>query len=155
MKTSSPLSIKRVISGISRLATLTCIIILFACARSEDIAPGPGLEEKIVWEIKHAINLDDAGDSFAYDCKFVTEGLKAILWDQKGVGGNSEFVITNRTGVWADVTLDGEVLYQVEQDGLTGSIKIKRLSGKAEITLDLGVSGGRYRFEVEKISTSN
>lgn len=105
------------------------------------------ITNQINWHATRATNLDNPGDQFKFICDFVTHGNNSIKWIQKGAAGTTDFVVNSIEGEWKDTSKDGQIVFRVSQDETSGSITIKRKTGKTIISMDLG-EGSRYKFEI-------
>ena len=133
---------------------IVCLAFLICCFNgfSQDISTST-----ITWTVNHGFDLKSNSD-FNYQGSFTTNGSNSITWSQGSGNFISTFTISSLQGTWTDVSTNGTVTYQVEQDGSSGTLKFERTSEGIFVTLDFpsGDSQGSWlKFQVSSLSQAN
>ncbi|MFZ6011190.1 MAG: hypothetical protein ACOYXT_12660 [Bacteroidota bacterium] len=92
------------------------------------------------------------GKTKAYSGVFETSSEQSVVWKQKAA--TTTFQVTGMEGSWTDVKTDGKVIFQVDSEGITGTLTLERSSSGTFVTLDLDLGSGstmKHRYRIEKV----
>lgn len=138
----------------NKVSYIICLAFLICCFNgfSQDISAST-----ITWTVNHGLDLKTNSD-FNYQGSFTTRGTGSITWSQGGGNYISTFTMSSIQGTWTDVSANGTITYQVQQDGSSGTLKFERTAGGIFITLDFpsGDSQGSWlKFQVSSLTQTN
>jgi hypothetical protein len=125
---------------------------LAGVASSQDI-----LNSKLAWTVTQLTDLN-TNAVMNYQCVFKTNKQLSIAWVQDEGAFTTDITVEQVQGSWTDVGANGQVVYSVTTDGLTGTITFKRADGELSITLDLQQLSGpnlRHKYTVPAVALFN
>jgi len=110
--------------------------------------------ETLSWKAISATNAVD-GSSVNYSGDFVSNGNTSVDWIQSGGKMTSHYTVTSVDGQWSNCSTDGQIIYNVQINGLNGSITFKRSNGQLTIRLQVDLSDQpdfNYLFTVSNVN---
>jgi hypothetical protein len=94
----------------------------------------------ITWiSSKNVNNADNATSIFA--CSFVSHADQKIDWNQRNGAYVTSYAVTSVRGSWSDISADGQIVYQVTNGELAGTVTLSRLNGTSTIRMSLSLNG--------------
>lgn len=111
---------------------------------AQDISKAP-----LTWSVNKLNDLNSQA-TVPYSCTFQTNGMDPIVWDQS----SEDFTLTiNRIdGNWNNIKVSGAIVYHVNLDGTTGTLKFERSNSGTFITLELPQERIKHRYSVLRVT---
>lgn len=107
--------------------------------------------EVLVWKAYKTKNLKN-NEVFEYSCSFVSSPQE-IQWHQKNGTHITRFAVVSVEGTWGEISQDGKIAYQVNENGIAGKVLIERTADEVLITLDFSKANPNAIHQLFYIST--
>src|SRR5581483_10993567 len=79
------------------------------------------LTSNLQWNVTTATNQADLVP-FTHVCSFTSNGTSTLDWSQNSDQMIMHYTVTSVDGTWADVSSDGQAVYHVQNDIISGTI---------------------------------
>jgi hypothetical protein len=133
------------------------ILTILFCALTYAAFSQDAASAKLAWNAVQATSQKD-NSPFAYNCSFITASGTSLSWIQGGGKKTKSFSISSVSGQWSDITTDGQIIYNVSTNQITGSFEFSRVSGQLSVHMKLSVSGNKdqdYIFNINSVTPVN
>ena len=117
------------------------------------LVKGQSVEQELNWMVS-GLTHTGSGEYTAVTSRFETSPY-VIRWVQKEGTRVYEFSVTEHSGTWTNVQIDGEKTYNVTFRGLPGTIRLARTNGSYAIQVNVpqnGVNLFPYQFSISQVS---
>lgn len=130
---------------------IVCIFVSISC-----FAQTSAFSDTLQWNVSSIVDTNTQ-ESFQVQTIFVTYGNSKIEWIQNG-NVKRTLSVQDSDINWAELSSDGEAVFNINQQNINGSVTFKKLAGVVTVQFSFQKNGKPwlpFRFSISSVQTKN